>query len=135
MALLRTRTRNTVQDLARALRAGDDADAARLAAELGLPRGCWHTGGWAAGTVPMDAAAPALAVVEALAESAPSRGIRWIPAPRPGGTGWQTPQVLDLVADLAAFDVQGLQGRYDLEAEKDRFGDALEGIRPLSAAS
>ena len=28
-----------------------------------------------------------------------------------------------------------LQARYDLEAEKDRLGDALEGIRPLSAAS
>ena len=26
-------------------------------------------------------------------------------------------------------------GRYDLELEKDRLGDALEGIRPLSAAS
>jgi plasmid maintenance system antidote protein VapI len=28
-----------------------------------------------------------------------------------------------------------LQAGYDLEAEKDRLGDALEGIRPLSAAS
>lgn len=28
-----------------------------------------------------------------------------------------------------------LQARYDLGAEKDRLGDALEGIRPLSAAS
>jgi antitoxin HigA-1 len=28
-----------------------------------------------------------------------------------------------------------LQARYDLEAEKDRLGDALDGIRPLSAAS
>jgi antitoxin HigA-1 len=28
-----------------------------------------------------------------------------------------------------------LQTRYDLEAEKDRLGDALGGIRPLSAAS
>lgn len=28
-----------------------------------------------------------------------------------------------------------LQTRYDLEVEKDRLGDALEGIRPLSAAS
>ncbi len=28
-----------------------------------------------------------------------------------------------------------LQARYDLEVEKDRLGDALEGIRPLSAAS
>jgi addiction module HigA family antidote len=27
------------------------------------------------------------------------------------------------------------QARYDLEAEKDRLGDVLEGIRPLSAAS
>jgi antitoxin HigA-1 len=26
-----------------------------------------------------------------------------------------------------------LQARYDLEAEKDRLGDALNGIRPLSA--
>ena len=26
-----------------------------------------------------------------------------------------------------------LQARYDLEVEKDRLGDALEGIRPLSA--
>lgn len=28
-----------------------------------------------------------------------------------------------------------LQGRYDLEVEKDRLGAALDGIRPLSAAS
>ena len=28
-----------------------------------------------------------------------------------------------------------LQARYDLEAEKDRLGDALDGIRPLSAGS
>src|SRR5207244_4928843 len=28
-----------------------------------------------------------------------------------------------------------LQARYDLEVEKDRLGDALEGIRPLSSAS
>jgi antitoxin HigA-1 len=28
-----------------------------------------------------------------------------------------------------------LQSRYDLEAEKDRLGAALDGIRPLSAAS
>jgi len=28
-----------------------------------------------------------------------------------------------------------LQSRYDLEAEKDRIGAALDGIRPLSAAS
>jgi antitoxin HigA-1 len=28
-----------------------------------------------------------------------------------------------------------LQARYDLEIEKDRLGDALDGIRPLSAAS
>ena len=28
-----------------------------------------------------------------------------------------------------------LQARYDLELEKDRLGDALDGIRPLSAAS
>ena len=28
-----------------------------------------------------------------------------------------------------------LQGRYDLEIEKDRIGDALDHIRPLSAAS
>jgi hypothetical protein len=28
-----------------------------------------------------------------------------------------------------------LQARYDLEAEKDRLGSALDGIRPLSAAS
>jgi hypothetical protein len=28
-----------------------------------------------------------------------------------------------------------LQARYDLKAEKDRLGDALHGIRPLSAAS
>ena len=28
-----------------------------------------------------------------------------------------------------------LQARYDLETEKDRLGDALKGIRPLSAAS
>jgi plasmid maintenance system antidote protein VapI len=28
-----------------------------------------------------------------------------------------------------------LQARYDLEVEKDRLGDALAGIRPLSAAS
>src|SRR6516165_2818190 len=28
-----------------------------------------------------------------------------------------------------------LQARYDLEIERDRLGDALEGIRPLSAAS
>jgi addiction module HigA family antidote len=28
-----------------------------------------------------------------------------------------------------------LQARYDLETEKDRLGDALGGIRPLSAAS
>lgn len=28
-----------------------------------------------------------------------------------------------------------LQARFDLEAEKDRLGDALEAIRPLSAAS
>jgi plasmid maintenance system antidote protein VapI len=28
-----------------------------------------------------------------------------------------------------------LQARYDLEAEKDRLGDALKGIRPLSAAT
>jgi antitoxin HigA-1 len=27
-----------------------------------------------------------------------------------------------------------LQARYDLEAEKDRLGDTLDGIRPLSAA-
>ena len=27
-----------------------------------------------------------------------------------------------------------LQSRYDLEVEKDRLGDALEGIRPLRAA-
>jgi antitoxin HigA-1 len=28
-----------------------------------------------------------------------------------------------------------LQARYDLEVEKDRLGDTLEGINPLSAAS
>jgi addiction module HigA family antidote len=28
-----------------------------------------------------------------------------------------------------------LQARYDLEAEKDRLGDTLDGIRPLSVAS
>lgn len=28
-----------------------------------------------------------------------------------------------------------LQARYDLEVEKDRLGDALDGIRPLYAAS
>ncbi len=28
-----------------------------------------------------------------------------------------------------------LQSRYDLEIEKDRLGDALEGIRPLTVAS
>jgi len=28
-----------------------------------------------------------------------------------------------------------LQARYDLEVEKDRLGDSLDGIRPLSAAS
>jgi addiction module HigA family antidote len=28
-----------------------------------------------------------------------------------------------------------LQARYDLEVEKDRLGDALDGIRPLTAAS
>jgi antitoxin HigA-1 len=28
-----------------------------------------------------------------------------------------------------------LQARYDLETEKDRLGSALDGIRPLSAAS
>jgi addiction module HigA family antidote len=28
-----------------------------------------------------------------------------------------------------------LQARYDLETEKDRLGGALDGIRPLSAAS
>ena len=28
-----------------------------------------------------------------------------------------------------------LQARYDLELEKDRLGDVLDGIRPLSAAS
>jgi hypothetical protein len=28
-----------------------------------------------------------------------------------------------------------LQARYDLEIEKDRLGTALDGIRPLSAAS
>jgi antitoxin HigA-1 len=28
-----------------------------------------------------------------------------------------------------------LQAWYDLEAEKDRLGDALDGIRPFSAAS
>ena len=28
-----------------------------------------------------------------------------------------------------------LQARYDLEVEKDRLGDALEGIHPLGAAS
>ena len=28
-----------------------------------------------------------------------------------------------------------LQSRYDLEMEKDRLGDALDGIRPLTAAS
>ena len=28
-----------------------------------------------------------------------------------------------------------LQSRYDLEAEKDRLGDSLDGIRPLTAAS
>jgi hypothetical protein len=83
----------------------------------------------------MDAAADALAVVEALAESAPSRGHPVDTGPAARRHRLADPQVLDLVADLAAFDVQGLQGRYDLEAEKDRFGDSLEGIRPLSAAS
>ncbi len=28
-----------------------------------------------------------------------------------------------------------LQSRYDLEVEKDRLGDALDGIRPLTSAS
>ena len=28
-----------------------------------------------------------------------------------------------------------LQSRYDLEVERDRLGDALDGIRPLTAAS
>ena len=28
-----------------------------------------------------------------------------------------------------------LQSRYDLEVEKDRLGDSLDGIRPLTAAS
>lgn len=62
--------------------------------------------------------------------------MRWIPGPAARRHRLADPQVLDLVAeqveaaDLAAFDVQGLEGGYDLEAEKDGLGDALEGDPP-----
>ncbi len=123
MALLRTRS--TFQDLARALRAGDDADAARLAARLGLPpRLLTHRGLGPRGSVPVETAADALAVIAALA-----------PGGQPANAGAEAqrhrlgdPQVLDLVADeveaaavhgrpaahpwaagLAALDAPGLQ--------------------------
>ena len=43
-----------------------------------------------------------------------------------------------LLADLdqrIGHGVVYLQSRYDLEVEKDRLGDVLDGIRPLTAAS
>jgi hypothetical protein len=127
MALLRTRS--TFQDLARALRAGDGADAARLAAELGLPaRLLTHRGLGPRGTVPMETAADALAVVAALAGSPPGRGRQADVGAAARRHQLADPQVLDLVAEeveaaavpgtpaehpwaagLAAVEVPGLQ--------------------------
>ena len=70
MALLRTRS--TFQGLATALRAGDDAAATRLAEEFALPaRLLTHRAIGARGTVPVETAADALAVIAALAASGP----------------------------------------------------------------
>src|SRR5487761_389341 len=98
MALLRTRS--TFQGVAKALRAGDDADAARLAAELGLPaRLLTHRGLGPGGSVQVEDAADALAVVATLAASPPGRG-----KPADVGAAAQrhrlgAPRVLNLVAE------------------------------------
>ena len=69
MTLLRTGS--MFQDFARALRAGDDAGAAGFAATLGLPpRVLTHRGLGPRGSVPVQTAADALAVIAALAASA-----------------------------------------------------------------
>jgi len=98
MTLLRTRS--TVRDFARALRAGNDADAARLAAEFGLPeRLLTHRGLGPRGDVPEETAENALAVVAALVASAAGAG-------KPADVGAAArrhrlgdSQVLDLVAE------------------------------------
>lgn len=67
----------------------------------------------------------------------------------PGAKGWRINEIVqgqrriraDTALRLARFFGTSerfwinLQDWYDLEAEEDRLGDALDGIRPLSAAS
>lgn len=93
-------TRSTFRDLASALRAGGEADAARLAADLGLPaRLLTHRGLGPRGSVPMEIAADALAVIAALAASAARsrRPADACAAARRHQLG--DPRVLDLVAE------------------------------------
>jgi hypothetical protein len=112
MALLRTRTRSTVQDLARRFALETTRTQPGSPRNSGFPAAAGTPGAGPAGTVPMDAAADALAVVEALAESAPSRGHPVDTGPAARRHRLADPQVLDLVAeqveaaaDLAAFDM------------------------------
>jgi hypothetical protein len=98
MVLLGTRGR--FQELAKALRAGDDARAAQLAVELGLPgRLLAHRDLGPLGSVPAETAADFLAVIAAFAAQASGRG-------RPEDTGATARRhqlggagVLNLVAD------------------------------------
>jgi hypothetical protein len=123
------RTNSTFRDLARALRAGDDAAAALLAAEFGLPASLLtHRDLGPRGSVPAETAENALAVIAALAASASGTG-----QPADAGAAARRhrlgdPAVLELVADeveaaavpgapaahpwtagLAALDLRGLQ--------------------------
>lgn len=93
------RTRSTFHDLAVALRAGEDADAVRLAARLRLPpRLLAHRGLGPRGRVPTETAADALAVTAALAASA-SGGLRTDYGAIARRHRLDEPSVLDLVAD------------------------------------
>ena len=93
-------THRAFGELARALRAGDDTAAARLATESGLPAGLLtHRDLGPLGSVPEQAVADALAVVAALAAAGPGRE-----QPPEAGTlarrhRLADPGVLDVVAD------------------------------------
>jgi hypothetical protein len=103
-------TRSTVRDLASALRADHAADAARLAVELGLPaRLLTNRGLGPRGSVPMETAADALAVVASLAASASGAGQPAVAGMAARRHRLGDPAVLDLVADeVEAAAVPGM---------------------------
>src|SRR5437588_9189801 len=105
MALFRTRGTGNGEDLAEAIRAGDDAGAAKLAADLGIPG--WlltHGNLGPRGSVPIGVAAGALAIIAA--SSAPGGGAVAATARQ---HRVDDPQVLDLVAE--AVESAAIPGR------------------------